>query len=101
MARAGRIRLDGGDGRRVRAVQCGGVRAAASASGDLEQHVVFAFGLRGDQLHQKLGVCRFRGGRIVGRCISFDDAAAKARECFHGEEHLEREISPSRDFLGE
>ena len=72
------VRLDGGDGRGVRFIQCGGFRAAARAGGDVEQRVVFAFGLRGDQLHAELDVHRVCGGGVVGWRIRLNDAVAQA-----------------------
>ena len=86
------IRVDGGDGRGVCAVQCGGFGPAAGTSSDLEQHVVFAFGLRGNQLHQKLGVRGFCRCGIVGGGVCLDDLIAQTRRRVRAEECLGQRI---------
>jgi hypothetical protein len=58
-------------------VQCGGVVQAASVGGYVEQCVVSAFGVRGDQLYEELGLCLFCGCGIVDWSICFDDGVAQ------------------------
>jgi hypothetical protein len=58
--------------------------------------VVFAFGVRGDQLHEELDVHRFRGGGVVGWSIPFDDFARKAADRVRAEKCLGVEPAPGR-----
>ncbi|MEJ0019302.1 MAG: hypothetical protein WDN25_22670 [Acetobacteraceae bacterium] len=50
----------------------GGVRPPALRRGDVEQHLVPALGVRGDQLHVVLGLCAVRPqpGSWVGAFLS-------------------------------
>ena len=66
----------------VRDVQCGCVVAAAYARSHVEQRVVSAVRVRGDQLHQKLGVCLLRGPGIMDWSLCLDDLAPTAAKRF-------------------
>ena len=77
LGRGGRVCVHGSDRRGVCAVQCGGFVAPTGAGGNLEQHLVFVVGIRGDQLHKELDVRGFCGRGVMGGCLSFDDVVAK------------------------
>ena len=77
MAGAGSGRLDRGDRRGLCDVHGGSGRAAAGTGGDVEQRVVLAFGVCGDQLHAELGVCLLRCDRLVAGCVCFGDVFAE------------------------
>ena len=69
--------INGCNGRSVCDVQCGGDIAAAHVSGYMEQCLVSAFGICGDQLYEELDVCLFCGCGIVDWSLCFDDSAAQ------------------------
>ena len=67
--------LDRVDRRRLCFFQCGGFGTAASSGGFLEQYLVPAVGVRGDQLHEQRVICVVCGDRIVDRGLFFSDLA--------------------------
>src|SRR5579862_8721382 len=78
---AWRIGFDGRDGCGVCDVQCGGVVEEAPAGGYVEQRVVSVVGVRGDQLHEELGVCWICCRWVVDRRLSLDDVFAAFERC--------------------
>src|SRR6185312_3084895 len=74
----GGVVVHGGDRCGVCDVQFGGVGATKSACGDVEQCVVSAVGVRGDQLYEELGVCLLCRGGVVDWSVCFDGVEAVA-----------------------
>ena len=67
--------VDGGDRRGLCALHLRGCGAAAVFRRYLEQRLVCARGVRGDQLHLELGLCRIRRGGLLDRRIPVDHRA--------------------------
>src|SRR5215469_38157 len=65
------------DGCGVRDVQRGGGVAAARACGDVEQRMVSAVGVCGDQLYEELDLRVLCGAGFVGWGVRVDDAATQ------------------------
>ena len=69
------IPIDRRDGCGVCDVQCGGVVATEGAGGYVEQRLVSAVGVCGNQLYEELGLCMFCGGGVMDWSLFVDDLA--------------------------
>src|SRR5262245_54546051 len=100
--RARRAHRDRDDRRRLCDVHVGGDRAQAPAGGDLEQRVVPALLVRGDQLHAELGLRRVCRRRLLARRLHHHDvpaphpAAARAGAAVRQVRWVERSENPPR-----